>query len=247
MLRSAKSIFGHRIQATDGELGTVYGFLFDDQNWCIRYLVVKTGGWLNGRRVLVSPIAFGHPHSDTGSFTVSLTMDQVRNSPDIDADKPVSQQHREALHYHYGWMPYWTAPTLIFEPVPQMLTEPPFEVPPEAKEEGDSHLRSSREVIGYLVRSGTSAIGRVEDFILDDEYWYYRYLVIDLDRSLGSRKILIPPDWITAIDWADAAATIDVTPDRIVQSPAYDPKDPVNREYEARFYDYYGRPKYWEK
>ncbi len=60
MLRNAKDLHGFKIRATDGELGTVDQLYFDDETWAIRYLMVETGGWLGGRRVLISPISVIH-------------------------------------------------------------------------------------------------------------------------------------------------------------------------------------------
>ena len=59
MMRNVKDLRGYRIRATDGLIGTVDDFYFDDQDWGIRYLVVDTGCWLSGRKVLISPAAIG--------------------------------------------------------------------------------------------------------------------------------------------------------------------------------------------
>ena len=59
MLRSMKDLEGYEIRATDGPIGHVEDFYFDDAAWVIRYLVVDTGTWLSGRKVLISPIAMG--------------------------------------------------------------------------------------------------------------------------------------------------------------------------------------------
>ena len=77
----------------------MHAFFFDDKTWAIRYLVVDTGAWLPGRRVLISPIALGQPDWAGQFFPVKLTMEQVRNSPDIDTDKPVSRQQESLLQY----------------------------------------------------------------------------------------------------------------------------------------------------
>jgi len=61
MLRSMKDLEGYGIRATDGTIGHVKDFCFDDHTWVVRYLVVETGSWLSSRKVLISPIAIGHP------------------------------------------------------------------------------------------------------------------------------------------------------------------------------------------
>jgi hypothetical protein len=55
MLRSAKEVYGYNILATDGEIGLVEDFIFDDENWIIRHLVVNAGNWLPGQHMLVAP------------------------------------------------------------------------------------------------------------------------------------------------------------------------------------------------
>jgi uncharacterized protein YrrD len=57
MLKNSGILKGFAIHATDGELGAVSDLYFDDDSWTIRYLTVDTGGWLGGRRVLISPIS----------------------------------------------------------------------------------------------------------------------------------------------------------------------------------------------
>jgi hypothetical protein len=54
-LRSTKAVTGYHIEALDGELGHVDGFIVDDESWAIRYMEVATRNWWPGKKVLVSP------------------------------------------------------------------------------------------------------------------------------------------------------------------------------------------------
>ena len=107
MLRSMSDLENYAIGATDGSIGHVEDFYFDDQGWVIRYLVVKTGAWLAGRKVLISPIAVGEPNWTERVLPVAITKAQVKNSPDIDTDKPVSRQHEQDYTAYYGYPGYW--------------------------------------------------------------------------------------------------------------------------------------------
>ena len=107
MLRSVSGMRGFTIHATDGDMGSVDEFLFDDEQWTIRYLVVNTGGWLSGRLVLVSPIAFRSVDWDRETFDVALTRQQVEQSPSIATDQPVSRQQEEEYSRYYGYPYYW--------------------------------------------------------------------------------------------------------------------------------------------
>ena len=88
MLRNVTHLKGFAIRATDGEIGTVEQFYFDDETWAIRYLVVNTGGWLPGRLVLVSPIALRQAEWQSERLDVALTKKQIEDSPRIDTHKP---------------------------------------------------------------------------------------------------------------------------------------------------------------
>src|SRR5580658_7958663 len=107
MLWNTSAIDGYAIAASDGKLGTVSDFLFDDATWLVRWLVVDTGNWLSGRKVLLPPSVLGHLDPAREEFAVRLTMQQVKDSPDIDADRPVSRQMETNVYDYYGWSPYW--------------------------------------------------------------------------------------------------------------------------------------------
>lgn len=253
MLRSIKSLVGYKILATDGEIGKVHEFFFDDERWVVAYLVVDTGNWLPGRKVLIAPVAVGKPNPALQMFPVALTKEKVKNSPDIDVDKPVSRQFRNELNMYYGWDSYsW--PLGGYHAVPHRppsITEMDIRgaqadrLVAEEKGQDDPHLRNTREVIGYHIQAADGEIGHVEDFILDDETWDIRYMVIDTKNWLPGRKVLISPNWVSSIKWSDRNVFVDLSREAIKKSPEYDSTAPINREFEVRLYDYFGRPKYW--
>jgi len=84
MLRNVKHLRGYALRGSDGFIGRVEDFYFDDDTWAIRYLVVETGTWLSGRKVLISPIALGHAGWMGRQLPVALTRAQLQRSPDID-------------------------------------------------------------------------------------------------------------------------------------------------------------------
>jgi hypothetical protein len=245
MLRSVKDLHGYVVHATDGDIGRVRALLFDDQTWAIRYVVCDLGIWLPGRSVLLAPIAFGQPHHETRMFPVPLTKEQVKNSPDIDTDKPVSRQQELALYRYYEWPVYWGAVEAVGStPVP--IPPPAMEVAEVLEgQRGDPHLQSTQEVIGYYIRASDGDIGHVEDFIVDNAAWTMRYIVIDTRNWWPGKKVLVAPQWITAVNWGESQVQVDLRREDIKNSPEFDSAAPVNREYEERLYDFYGRPKYW--
>ena len=103
MLHNVSDLRGDKIAARDGEIGKLDQVYFDDDDWHVRYLVVDTGGWLSGRKVLVSPASIDRSKSSDHALAVGLTREQVKHSPGIDADKPVSRQYEEAHARYYGY------------------------------------------------------------------------------------------------------------------------------------------------
>src|SRR5262245_10939272 len=213
MLRSVKELHSYVINAIDGDIGRAQAFLFDDQTWDIRYLVCDIGVWLPGRRVLLSPTALGPPDYEARMIPVRLTKEQVQNSPDVDTDMPVSRQQEIALHRYYDWPVYWGAVALAgTTPPPAAAVEIAQAV---EEQQGDPHLQSTREVIDYYIEAGDGDIGHVEDFIIDDESWAIRYLVVNTRNWWPGKKVLVAPQWISEIRWGDAQVHVDMTREQI--------------------------------
>jgi hypothetical protein len=245
MLRSMNSLAGYAILATDGEIGKVDDFFFDDQTWGVAYLVVKLGGLLTGRQVLLPPTALGQPDWEKKQFPVAYTMKQVEESPDVDLDKPISRQHEEELFRYFGWTPYWLPAGSALGVLPLTYpVNPPVmasgDAPPHA--EGDPHLQSVKDVTGYGIQATDGKIGHVEDFVVEDANWSIRYMVVDTANWLPGRKVLVALSWIDDINWTEELVRIAFTMQMVKESPEYDPSKPINQGYEIKLYDYYGRP-----
>jgi uncharacterized protein YrrD len=244
MIFSSNGLHGFKLHAKDGELGHIHDFLFDDSTWTVRYLVADTG-WIFGRRVLLAPESLGHPDAESSTIPVMLTKEDIRNSPDIDTDKPVSRQHETTLYGYYGWAPYWGGLA-----VPPGYIPPPYlhragEVGAESEEEGDSHLRSMREVAGYTIGATDGDIGTVEDLLIDSGDWNLRYVVVDTGKWLAGKKVLVSPQWASEIDWADRTIYVTVDKAKVRNAPEYDPSIPLDRRTEERVYGHYGMRAYW--
>ena len=251
MKRSIKDLIGFQIKETDGEIGEVNEFYFDDETWTIRYLIVKTGNWLSGRKVLISPKVLKQPDWENKEFPVNLTKAQIENSPDIDTDKPVDRQQEEQLSSYYPWDMYWgNEPEEhgagIFGMMPGELYESeigePENINYESQQTGDRHLRSTREVKGYAIHATDGEIGKVVDYILDDRNWRINFLVVDTGNWLNSRKVLVSTKWITQVNWDNSVVVVKVSTDAVKNSPEYDESQNVNEAYENQLFDYYGMP-----
>ena len=255
MLRSMNDLLGFTIGATDGDIGTIKEFYFDDVSYAVRYVVVDTGNWLAERKVLLSPIAFRVVDWDKRRIMAALTKAQVEKSPDIDTHKPVSRQHETEYYGYYDYTPYWEGSYLWGgSPYPYYGSGPALGEAElererqwirEAKSRDNPHLRSSKEVAGYHVEATDGEIGHVEDYLLDRETWAIRYMVVETSNWWAGKKVLVAPDWIKGVDWDQSKVRMTVTRAQIENSPTYDPNQPVERAYEAKLHGYYGQPYYW--
>jgi len=253
MMRNVNDLRGYAICATDGVIGRVDDFYFDDEHWGIRYLVVDTGTWLSGRKVLISPMAIGSPDWMIQQLPVSLTKAQVKRSPDIDTRKPVSRQHEAEYSRYYGYPYYWggaglwgmgaypgslTAEDTINQEVRAAATHP-------SSTADDCHLRSANAVIGYHVHATDGDIGHVDNLLVDDQAWAIRYLIVDTHRWWSGRRVLVAPRWIEEVSWSTATVSVDLTRDAIKSAPPYDSEALLDRQREQALHDHYERPGYW--
>ena len=247
MQRSLRQIIGYSIGAVDGDIGRVSDFLFDDHTWTIRYLVAGTGKWLPGRKVLISPAGLRSADWLNSVLHVNRTRREIEESPPIEADKPVSRRKQEELSEYFAWPVYWAAASPAAGPG-AAIPQPPVQRSSQEDQsaEGDPHLRSAREVTGYHVLTTDGEMGHIEDFIVDDETWTVRYLVVDTVSWWPGKKVILAPAWITGIHWDTKQVRFELSGAALKGAPEYDPSKPINREYEMVLYDYYGRPHYWE-
>lgn len=252
MLWSVERLRGFQLRATDGDIGSVSDAFLDDVVWTVRYFVVKTGGWLSGRKVLLAPAVFARPDPHARLVPVSLTVDKIRNSPDVDTDKPVHRQHEAMINAYYGWPPYWSTPVMLggalasgFAGHSSGTDKSDLEWAERQIEEGDPHLRSAHQVRGYTVESGDDVLGEVDDVLIDDDGWTVRYLVVDTGGWLTGRKVLLSPQWVQDIRWDDQLVRVNIGRDVIEGSPVYNPDAPVDRAYEEVLHNYYDRQPYW--
>jgi sporulation protein YlmC with PRC-barrel domain len=250
MLRNVKDLRGYGIRASDGVIGKVDDFYFDDETWAIRYLVVDTGTWLSGRKVLISPIALGHAGWMGRQLPVALTRAQVERSPDIDTKKPVSRQHEAQYFGYYGYPYFWggaglwgmgaypgslTAQGRIEE---DLKAHASHATPPR----DDCHLRSTNAVIGYHIKATDGDIGHLEDLLVDDHTWAISHLIVNTSNWWGGQRVLIPPHSIKDVSWPEATVSVGLSRQAVKDAPAYTSAAQVDRESEPIMSKRYRRP-----
>jgi hypothetical protein len=265
MLRSMKDLEGFVVGATDGTIGHVKDFYFDDEAWVVRYLIVDTGTWLSSREVLISPIAIAKPKWSERILPVSLSRAQVKNSPDIDTDKPVSRQYEMEYFGYYGYYPYyWDAsglwgasayPDTLLTGIgytgpgvaPHTVEADQARVAREVDQHrnDDRHLRSGNAIGNYHIEATDGDIGHVQGLLLDEETWAIRYLIVNTSNWWIGHQVLIAPQWIRDVRWLDRTVSVTMTRAEVKDAPPYDPAIPLDRGGEIRLHTHYARTGYW--
>ncbi len=252
MLFNLSTIRGHAVTASDGAIGTVSDLLFDDASWTIRWLVVDTGNWLTGRKVLLPPAALGHPDPEAKSFPVRLTRAAVEASPELETQLPVSRQFETSIYDHYGWSPYWGAGYYMGGYGMLAGSYPMWSDPEEQRRAEDfarqaeradaPQLRSAEAVTGYHLQATDGSIGHLADLLVDDTDWSVHYLVVDTSNWWNGKLVLISPRAAKDIRWTEQLIYLDVDRATVKASPPYDPAKPVDRSDEQRMAEHYATP-----
>jgi uncharacterized protein YrrD len=221
MLQNINQLIGHKLAASDGEIGHVRDFYFDDQTWAVRYLVADTGNWLNGRQVLLARHALSRLGADGKNLPVNLTRSQVEGSPAFDSHRPVSRQYEEEYFRYYGWPVYWIgdgygglggSPGVV--PVPKADAQ--FHHGHNQRD--DRHLRSTLSINGYQIQTTDGPIGAVCDYMVDDRSWIIHDLVVEAGHWYAGKKILITTDKIERISYEESKVYVKLTKADIQQT-----------------------------
>jgi sporulation protein YlmC with PRC-barrel domain len=248
------ALTGYNIVGTDGQIGTVSDILFDDTIWKLRWLVVDTGGWLTGRKVLIHPSAIGRADPDRQELHVHLTKERISTSPDISQDAPVSVQMQSGLYDYYGWDPMWGGSYfgggLLATPPLVSPSHLPGELGELEREgfgtelEGDPHLRSIAAITGYHVHATDGDIGHVQDILIEEQGWAIRYVIIDTKNWWPGQHVLVAPYAVKEVSWADQKINLTITRDQVTSSPPWDPLAQIDEAYQRGLHRHYDWPGY---
>ncbi len=226
MLHLARKVIGSPIRAIDGDIGTLEDFYVDDDRWVVRYLVIDTGGWLGGRRVVVSPMSVQGAWGKAG-IPVRLTKDQVENSPMVDLAAPLSRSGEAQLLGYYGYPYYWGATNVwgTFDSPGALVMAPATELLPvaaEFAEPGERGLRSINDSTGYHLHAVDGEIGHVDDFLIGETDWRIRHLLVDTSNWIGGRSVVISCDTVQHVDTDRETLHVATTRAAIQNAPAFD-------------------------
>ena len=106
-LRSTEEVLGYGVEAPDGEVGHVDGFVFDDKTWVIRYIAVATKSWWPGKKVLVSPAWIDRLSWADDTMDVEFSLETIKSGPEYTESALLNREYENRLYSHYGRRPYW--------------------------------------------------------------------------------------------------------------------------------------------
>jgi len=221
MLQNIKELYGITLAASDGEIGHVNDFYFDDTSWVIRYLVADTGSWLAGRKVLLTPHAFGHWNRDEKVLPINLTRKQIENSPSIESHRPVSRQFEHDYYQYYGWPAYWEGGGMWgvagFPVIDAALIKK--DRPHHGHHQRDDlHLRSTKVVAGYEIQASDGPIGHVISLTVDDKSWAIGELVVETGHWYAGKEILISAGDVKRISYDESKVFVELSQAAIRQT-----------------------------
>jgi hypothetical protein len=195
--------------------------------------------------VLISPYALVAVNNEKQNIEINLTRKQIEDSPALESDKPVSRQFEDAYYGFYDWPTYWGGP-YMWGAYPLIVRDPEqWEESSQGEKTWDPYLRSTKDVTGHHIQAADGEIGHVEDFIIDDETWAIRYLIINTQNWWPGKKVLVSPQWIERVSWLESKVFVNLTRETIKQSPEYTEESLLTRDYETGLHRHYNRQGYW--
>ncbi len=250
MLLVAAALIGYDIEATDGPIGTVSDFLFDDTSWTLRWLVVDNSTWLHERKLLLHLPAIGTADHEHHALRMTISKAQIEGSPDIRHDQPISRQVELSLYDYYGASPLWEddgyfGGGAIASPLssPPLFGQTPMgdaNVPDRSGR--DPHLLSIAAMVGYHVHAEDGTIGHVENVLISDSHWDIRYVIIDTKNFWPGKHVILSPHAVTEIDWVRHELRLNLRCEMVKASPEWNPTDVIDAEFEKGLRIHYNWP-----
>ncbi len=106
-------------------------------------------------------------------------------------------------------------------------------------------LNAASDLKHFVLDARDGEIGRVRDFLFDDQSLTIRYLEIDTHKWLPGRRVLISPLSASSPDIGAKRIPVDLSKHQIERAPGIDTDRTVSRDYERRYNQYFNYPPYW--
>ena len=253
MLIVGSALVGYEIEAEDGKVGTVTDLLFDDRNWRFRWLVVETGSWFTQRQVLLHPSSIRKVDHGNKTLSARLTRQQVKDSPSVTTDEPVSRQKEVLLYDYYGWDPLWGTGLYDLNMLGGYIGPPSYFGPKDIEraeemaariEDNDPNLRSLTVMTGYHVHATDGNIGHIENVLIDDAGWDIRYFIVDTSNWWMGKHVLLSPYSVEDVSWGSHEIRVKISKAKVEQSAPWDPEKHISELEERALHKHYSWPGY---
>ena len=214
LLWNDSSLKGYAVVATDGLVGTICDFIFEDKDWKIIWVVVETGTWLSGRKVFVPASNFQQPDQGARQYQLNMTLAQVGYC--LHGDVAQLGDETSGAHFTQG------------------------ELTSEANKHKGPHLRALNILKGASVEVIDGDVGHAEEFLIDTSNWLVKYLVIHTSSWWPGEKLLISAHSIKGIDYTRNILQLDATRQFVKDSPPYNAEQTADGIFDESFQTYYG-------
>lgn len=221
MLRTVEQLKGMELVGKDGVVGTLEDVYFDHEEWRLRQAVVFTGPWLSGRWIMLPFSLLGPADPGKRTLPVAAGRERIRSAPVPDTDKPINRIFEAALAAHYDCPAYWNHPGS------------------PGVEAGSTHLLSAEELLGYHVEAMDGYVGRLEDYLVEEEDWTVRYLLTGARKWMSGRRMAAPADWIHMVSWRHRMVVLRHFREEIRKAPGFAGPGTLSTEYSRALESYY--------
>jgi hypothetical protein len=245
MLSLLRNLTGGKVLVGNQTIGAVGDLFFDNRDWTVRFILLRVGSWFRQKSILITPDQINSIEwMKTGAF-ITVNQDVIEKNPRIDQD-------RFAL---YQWPYYWTGAGVLGIASTSDISK--WGITPDSKfklipkrssleKRKAINIQSVNGTLDYHIKTRDTDVGYLEDFIVSDEDWKIRYLVVDTQLLLPERLILLSSEWVQSISWDHLIVHFDIPEEQLINSPVYSPKSNITREYEERLWSHFQKPGYWK-
>jgi hypothetical protein len=107
-LLSGSEMKEYSLQCPQGTIGGVEDFLWNLDNFAIRFLMIDVGGFLSPKKTLLSPLWVTSVNRGEQELGVELPKDAIENAPAYEAGEPLTPAYERNLMSHYNDLQYKT-------------------------------------------------------------------------------------------------------------------------------------------
>jgi hypothetical protein len=210
----------------------------------VRYLMIAGVG-RGASMVLLTPHSLRRIDRRAHKLLVALTPAQFRAIPGVEAIPAISRAAEIGVLKYYGFPYYWTGRHRWgsdLYPKPLAAVSATLAADHVAEPGPEAHLRSVSDFRHYTIHATDGELGHVDDLLIQDRSWAVRYIVVDTRRWWPGGRVVLAPGWVTYVSWLERSVHVSLDRATIRTAPAYDSARPIDRAYEARLHEHYGRP-----